>query len=90
MVYPSIVVLSVMTLFGEKIKNDNSFKFATYMALFISALNVLNSFGFNISIVNKLPFAGFGFGWIVPVIIAAIVGAYVGKKSIDKDVEELV
>lgn len=45
MVYPATIVLIVMTLFGDKIKNDNAFKGATYVALFISILTVANNLG---------------------------------------------
>jgi LIVCS family branched-chain amino acid:cation transporter len=85
MIYPAIIVLTIFTLFGEKIKNDNVFKCGAYMALFISALNVLNSFssmtGFEISIIKNLPFANLGFNWIVPVIIAAVVGIFIPSKT---------
>lgn len=83
MVYPATMVLVIMTLLGDYIKNDNAFKAATYMALFISALTVANSLGVNIPIVTKLPLASLGFNWVVPVIIAAIVGNFIPNRNID-------
>lgn len=77
MIYPATIVLVVMTLLDKYIKNDNAFKGAVYMALFISILTVANKLGVSIPVVTKLPFASFGFNWIVPVIIAAIIGNFI-------------
>lgn len=80
-VYPATIVLVIMTLFGSYIKNDNIFKAAAYMALFISVLTVLNNLGISIPIVKKLPFASFGFNWIVPVVLAAIIGSFIPPRD---------
>lgn len=79
-VYPATIALVIMTLFGNYIKNNNAFKAAAYMALFISILTVLNNLGVSIPIVTKLPFASLGFNWIVPVILAAIIGNFIPQK----------
>lgn len=81
MIYPATIVLIIMTLFTEKIKNDNTFKAATYMALFISILTVVNDLGISIPMVTKLPFAPLGFNWIVPVIIAGIIGSFIPQRK---------
>ncbi|MGL5314214.1 MAG: branched-chain amino acid transport system II carrier protein [Peptostreptococcaceae bacterium] len=83
MIYPATIVLVIMTLFGSYIKNDNAFKAATYMALLISVLTVANNLGMSIPLVTKLPFASLGFNWIVPVIIAAIIGNFIPSRNID-------
>lgn len=70
-----------MTLFNSKIKNDNAFKCATYVALIVSVLTVLSSKGINIPLINELPFANLGFNWIVPVVIAGIIGNFIPSKS---------
>lgn len=80
-IYPALVVLVIMTLFGNKIKNDNAFKGATYMALLITVLTVVNDLGMSVSFINKLPFASLGFNWIVPVIIAGIIGNFIPSAS---------
>ncbi|MEG1311684.1 MAG: branched-chain amino acid transport system II carrier protein [Romboutsia sp.] len=77
MIYPATVVLIIMTLFGDKIKNNNAFKGATYMALFISILTVINNLTQTIPMMTKLPFAPLGFNWIVPVIIAGVIGNFI-------------
>ena len=79
-IYPATVTLIVLTLFGNKIKNDNIFKFATYVALIVSLLTVANDFNVSIPFVLNLPFASYGFNWIVPVIIGGIVGSFINNK----------
>lgn len=79
-VYPATIVLVIMTLFGKKIKNDNAFKGATYMALIISILTVANKFGLDASFVTELPFASLGFNWILPVIIGGVIGNLIPSK----------
>ena len=76
-IYPATVVLVIMTLFSSKIKNDNAFKGATYMALIVSVLTVANNLGVSIPMVTKLPFNSLGFNWIVPVLIAGIIGNFI-------------
>ena len=53
------------------------FKCAAYMALLISVLTVANNLGISIPMVTKLPFNSLGFNWIVPVLIAGIVGNFI-------------
>lgn len=81
-IYPATIVLVIMTLFTTKIKNDNTFKGATYMALLVSVLTVADSLGLQMPIVHKLPFANLGFNWIVPVAIAGIIGSFIPSKTL--------
>ena len=81
MVYPATVTLIILALFGEKISNDNVFKAATYMALFISILTVIDSMGVKISVIHLLPLDSLGFNWVVPVLIAGIIGNFIPSGS---------
>lgn len=81
MIYPATVVLVIMTLFGNKIKNDNAFKGAAYMALLVSVLTVANNLGISIPMLTKLPFTQLGFNWIVPVLIGGVVGSFIPSHS---------
>ncbi|HHQ8768663.1 TPA: branched-chain amino acid transport system II carrier protein [Clostridioides difficile] len=81
MIYPATITLVILALFSNKIKNDNVFKCAAYMALLVSVLTVATSFGVKIPLVNSLPFASLGFNWIVPVVIAGIIGNFIPSKS---------
>ncbi|RDY24797.1 branched-chain amino acid transport system II carrier protein [Romboutsia maritimum] len=76
-IYPATISLVMLTLFGDKIKNDNIFKCSAYMALFISVLTVIDSLQVNIPLIDKLPFAPLGFNWVLPVIIAGIIGSFI-------------
>ena len=73
-IYPATIVLVIMTLFGHKIKNDNTFKGATYVALFISILTVADSMGLAIPFIHKLPLDSLGFNWVIPSIIGGFIG----------------
>ncbi len=86
MIYPATIVLVIMTLFGNKIKNNNAFKGATYMALFISMLTVINNLTQGaIPFVTKLPLASLGFNWVLPVLIAGIIGNFIPSKENSSD-----
>lgn len=81
MVYPATIVLVVMTIFGDKIKNDNAFKFATYTALLMSIMTVFSNNVYTLDFLKMMPFAKLGFNWIAPVVIAAIIGNFVKPKG---------
>ena len=85
LIYPPTIVLILFTLFGNKINNDNVFKFGTYTALFVSVLNVATSFGAKIPVINSLPLADFGFNWVVPALIAALIGSFVKSKNSNRN-----
>lgn len=91
-IYPATIILVIMTLFGDKIKNNNAFKGATYMALLVSVITVANNMKLiNIEFINKLPFSSLGFNWILPVLIGAIIGnliPFIDKNN--KDLEFIV
>ena len=91
-IYPATIILVIMTLFGDKIKNNNAFKGATYMALLVSVITVANNMKLiNIAFINKLPFSSLGFNWILPVLIGAIIGnliPFIDKNN--KDLEFIV
>ena len=80
-IYPPTIVLVVYTLLGQFIKNDNVFKFATYAALFISILNIMESFGVKVPLIHSLPLDSLGFNWVVPVLIASVIGFFVKSKG---------
>jgi LIVCS family branched-chain amino acid:cation transporter len=81
LVYPVLLVLVLMTLAGDYIKNDNAFKGAAYATLVTSALNVIFSMTGNFGFVNKLPLTGLGFNWVVPALIFGIIGAFINSNS---------
>ena len=89
-VYPPTIVLVVFTLLGEKIKNDNVFKFSTYAALFISILNIMSDFGVKVPVINSLPLASLGFNWVLPVLVASAIGYFVKSNNKSQYDEEKI
>ena len=88
LIYPPTIVLILFTLVGNKINNDNVFKFGTYTALFVSILNVAASFNIEIPVINSLPLTDLGFNWVVPALIAAVIGNFVKSKNSNKKSKE--
>ncbi|HAK41519.1 MAG TPA: branched-chain amino acid transport system II carrier protein [Clostridium sp.] len=80
-IYPPTVVLIILSLFRDKIKNNNVYVLSTYTALFVSVVTVLNDMGIGSSIgmpiVTTLPFANLGFNWVVPGLAAGIIGNFI-------------
>lgn len=86
-VYPVLIALVVMTLLGDYIRNDNAFKGAAYVTLFVSLLSVgsnLLSLKQISDLLSLLPFASIGFNWIIPAIIGAVVGGLIKGKNYNK------
>ena len=83
-VYPVLIALVIMTLIGKHIKNDNAFKGAAYVTLFVSILSVssnLLSLTQISDILNSLPLANLGFNWVVPAVIGAVIGGLIKTKE---------
>jgi branched-chain amino acid:cation transporter, LIVCS family len=80
-VYPVTMVLVVMSIFSNVIKNSAVVKGATYITLFVSILTTAQGFGVNVPFINSLPLASLGFNWIVPAIVGGIVGSFFGKNK---------
>lgn len=76
-VYPVLIVIVIMSLFGKYIKYDGSFKGAAYFTLFVSLLSVGSKFLSLTQVTDmlaKLPLSEYGFNWVVPAIVGSIIG----------------
>ena len=80
-VYPVTIVLVMLTLFGKNIHNDNIFKGATYTALVVSVITVMDSLGIKVDFIHYLPFDSIGFNWIIPAIIGGLIGKFIPSKK---------
>ena len=81
-IYPATIVLVIMNLFANKIKNRNVFKGATYIALIVSIITTLNNLGVvKVEFINKLPLSSIGFNWVLPVLIGAIVCSFIRSRD---------
>ena len=76
LLYPTVVTMIVLSTFTDYIKNDNIFKCAAYMAVLMGFLDMLK-----FSFISYLPLSKFGFAWVVPVIIAGVIGLLIPNKK---------
>lgn len=80
-VYPPALVLIILSYFGKRIPNDNVFRMATLGALLTSVLGAVNTLGVSIPLLERLPFATLGFGWVVPAAVFGLLGALMGRRA---------
>lgn len=86
LVYPVAILLIIMNIFDDYIKNNNVYKGAVFGALLISSFDALAAMNVNITFANEListlPLASSGFAWVVPSIVLAIAAGFLpGSKS---------
>lgn len=74
-VYPPTLVLIALSWFGDRLSHG-VYRWAVIGALIASVLSTLSLYGVSVPIVNTLPLASLGLGWIVPAAGFGIV-AYV-------------
>ena len=74
-VYPPTLVLIALSWFGDRLSRG-VYRWAVVGALIASVLSTLSLYGVSVPIVNTLPLASLGLGWIVPAAGFGIV-AYV-------------
>lgn len=81
-IYPCAMVLCLLTLFGDKIKNDNAFKFGAYMAIAFALVQTVGPMlSINVDMLNNLPLGNLGFAWVIPSFVCAAIGAFVPSKN---------
>lgn len=79
--YPVLVLLVVMGLFGNYITNHNAYRFAAFGTAAISVLSVLEqSFGMEFGMAG-LPLYQFGFQWLVPALVCGVIGACIPLRT---------
>ncbi|KOR24853.1 branched-chain amino acid transport system II carrier protein [Clostridium sp. L74] len=85
--YPIVIVLIVITLLGKLVKNNNIVKITVYTTLVVSVIDTINiltngSVSFIKSLLGIIPLSNVGFSWLIPAVIAFIVGTIAfGKKQ---------
>ncbi|WP_133967556.1 branched-chain amino acid transport system II carrier protein [Eubacterium limosum] len=87
-VYAPALTLIILTIVGDKIKNDNVFKAAALGAFLISVLETAANHGLGFQFVNYLPLHHFGFGWLLPTVICGVTGYFIkgDKKKVSPEV----
>ena len=77
--YPIVIVLIAMTLLGKVVKNDSVVKFTVYITLIVSVIDTMNTLtggdiAFLKGLLGIIPLSSVGFSWLLPSIIAFIIG----------------
>lgn len=87
-VYAPALTLIILTIVGDKIKNDKVFKAAALGAFLISVLETAANHGLGFQFVNYLPLHHFGFGWLLPTVICGVAGYFIkgDKKKVSPEV----
>lgn len=90
MIYPAVVAFIFLGMINDKIKNNNVFKCAIWVAVILGVLHTLpgiKAFESVTALVNfaatldKLPGGNIGFFWAIPVLIAGIIGRFIPSKN---------
>lgn len=84
--YPVVIVMILLTIvLGEDQDHNKSiYRHAIGATLIVSTLELLNLLGilsYVTQVVEYLPLASSGLGWVVPAIIGTIIGMFVAKKT---------
>ena len=77
-VYPPTLVLIALSWFGDRLSRG-VYRWAVIGALIASVLSTLSLYGVSVPIVNTLPLASLGLGWILPAAGFGIVAYFIGR-----------
>ena len=77
-VYPPTLVLIALSWFGDRLSRG-VYRWAVIGALIASVLSTLSLYGVSVPIVNTLPLASLGLGWIVPAAGFGIVSYVISR-----------
>lgn len=82
-VYPIAIVLVIINVFDNLIENKRIYLGATIGTFCVSLIDGLSAMGINTSYISKvvqtLPFADSGFGWMLPAILGIILTHLITK-----------
>lgn len=86
-IYPTVIILIVLTLFGPFLKNRNAiYTFSVLFAGLVSIVDGLNAAGLGSAALNEflsayLPMFSLGMGWLLPAIIGGGIGFLVSLRQ---------
>lgn len=88
--YPALIVMIVGTVFGLLDKNRLSMTWGAAAGLIFGAMEAVGVAGFNVpvfsNILKLMPLSSSGFAWLVPTILAMIIGTLISKYTSSKAV----
>ena len=78
-IYPIVIVLIVLTLFGSLLRNRNAvYTWSVLLTSVVSIVEGLSAAGFELGIsdvfARYLPFYSLGMGWIIPALVGCVIG----------------
>lgn len=86
--YPALIAMSLIMIFDRKLKYDGTIigmAVGTLVAATISTIYTNTGALAGIAgFIDKMPLAEFGFSWLVPGIVCAIIGTVIGKMGYGK------
>lgn len=88
LIYPVSILLVIINIFEKFFTNNVIVKGAAYATLLVSLLTVIDSLGFKIDLIHKLPFANLGFNWVIPAIIGGVLATIIFRKNESNALEE--
>ncbi|MCB2340592.1 branched-chain amino acid transport system II carrier protein [Clostridium estertheticum] len=72
--YPIVIVLIIITLLGDKVKNNKVVAITIYTTLIISILDTINAtYAGSIGFIKFIPLASAGFSWLIPTLLAFVI-----------------
>lgn len=77
-VYPPTLVLIALSWFGDRLSRS-VYRWAVIGALIASVLSTISLYGVSVPIIDTLPLASLGLGWIVPAAVLGIVAYVIGR-----------
>lgn len=77
-VYPPMLVLILLSWFGDKL-HKSVYVSSVAGSLIASVLATAELYGMNIPVIDSLPLASLGFGWLTPAVLFGLVAYLVSK-----------
>lgn len=79
--YPLLLTQIILSIFYKQIHRNGVYLGAALGAMAFCIPDTLNSLGLNLAFLHKLPLASLGFGWVLPALAGALLGALLSKKE---------
>lgn len=83
-VYPPMLVLILLSWFGDKL-HKSVYVSSVAGSLIASVLATASLYGMNVPVIDSLPLASLGFGWLTPAAVFGLVGYLVSKVKFQND-----
>ena len=93
-IYPGVIMLIILNILSHWFPRELGFKMGVYTAISISSLILLTSSNviensFLSSLLKNLPLSEYGFSWLLPSMVMAIMGSVIDKNMLLKKNPEI-